>query len=120
MIPSLDISDPMTKLTKIAALSEGWDREGAAPPDNEAIGRAARTVAWAWKQGFQVDDVDADVLGGVAVFIRTGERSVWISIMNGGQGGALFSVRGEVQAHDPFAPSELLPCVAAFLHGTSA
>ena len=39
-------------------------------------------ILWAIDRGFVVSDVSADVLGGVAVYVDSGPRSIWFACMN--------------------------------------
>lgn len=79
----LKVSYQLERLKRLAA---DWDGEGAPKPSRGAIAGASKVVAWVTAAGLEVTDVDADVLGGVAVYLHgsaTG-RSAWIACMNDG------------------------------------
>ncbi|HXX65571.1 MAG TPA: hypothetical protein VEK07_00200 [Polyangiaceae bacterium] len=75
-----------TKLAELAQLEDNWDLEGAPCPNKHAIERADAAVTWAETHGLVVEDVEADVLGGVGVRLSVSpklpRRSAWIALMN--------------------------------------
>lgn len=79
--------EPFTELDKLGELTDGWDGDDAARPNDAAIWSAKANLAKLIHHGLQPDDVDADVLGGVGVvFIgRTNpEHRGWLACMNSG------------------------------------
>jgi hypothetical protein len=68
------------RLTEIKKLDDNWDGEGAPKPSEIALRHARATISWAETVGIKITDVDADALGGVAVWIG----AVWIADTNGG------------------------------------
>ncbi len=100
-------------------LEDGWDGEGAPRPSPQAIARAFNVVAWAEEAGLSVSDVDADVLGGVGVWIRGADRDdrvAWIACMNNGQDALVLSEGKTVRAHAPWS-IEAQAEVSTFLGG---
>ena len=71
----------------LAALPHDWDGEGAPPPTAETLEQAGRAVVWAREKELQLIEVDADVLGGVAVWLgspRHPQRRAWFAFRNDG------------------------------------
>jgi hypothetical protein len=103
-----DVIDPTTQAAlELGTLTDNWDGEGAARPSVEAIERAVLTIQWAKDLGLKVTDVDADVLGGVAVWLGSAahpDRRVWVSCMNNGRDTIVMSNRegvvGQAQLAD--------------------
>lgn len=88
---------PRDMLTALTNLQDNWDDEGAPKPDNDAISRASRILAWAELRSVDVLDVDADVLGGVAVRVwQAPDKVLWLACMNNGQDTAVWSRANEV------------------------
>jgi hypothetical protein len=83
---------PSTLERRISALRDlktNWDGQGAEPPSASAIDTANWVVQALTGSGASPDDIeiDADVLGGVAVWFyppRTGGMRIWIACMNSG------------------------------------
>lgn len=98
-------------------LEDDWDSEGASKPAPRAIGCARAIITAGAQLDIVPDDVDSDVLGGVALyFIGLNERIVWIACMNSGTETIVFSEAGAVVRHATFELS-LLGEVRAFLRG---
>lgn len=95
---ALDALDDLRKL------ADDWDGEGAPRPSDEAIERAKDIVRWACDRGIDLGDaeIDADVLGGVAIWIepRPGRRA-WIACMNSGHDTLVLSDDGVIK-HAPW------------------
>ena len=79
------ISVPNAEFDHLYAFAQNWDGEGADPPSAEAIDRARKIVGAGTSVGFKPQEVDADVLGGVAIWYTVGAKRVWISCMNSRQ-----------------------------------
>ncbi len=47
--------------------------------------RATYWIGRAEEAGFTIDEVDLDVIGGIAVYINKNEKQVWLAIMNSGR-----------------------------------
>ncbi len=120
------MTDPVAaRLAAIEALPEDWDvdpRLGPAPvPDRQALAAARSVVASLREAGVAVDpeDVDADVMGGVAVTLG-GEagRAAWVSLPNGHDGMVIVSTRSPApwNAVAPLTPATLADA-AAYLRG---
>ena len=82
-------------LNALRKLSDGWDGEGAPRPSEEALQRAAAALADLQDSPFDVYDVDADVLGGVALWLNAPGRTrfAWIAIMNSGRATVVLTSR---------------------------
>lgn len=65
----------------LRAVRDDWDEEGAPAPNPEAIARAEAFVA-RLSPTERVRDIDADVLGGVAVYVERDGRLTWHSFLN--------------------------------------
>jgi hypothetical protein len=73
------------QLETFRTYSDNWDEEGAPAPSPDAIARAQKVLDWAEAKGLTVTEVDADVLGGIAIFFASKNRracTVWIACMN--------------------------------------
>lgn len=84
-------------VTKLRELKDGWDGEGAPVVADRAISLALEMVSWAEVHGLLVTDVDADVLGGVAVWVEGpgGGRRAWLSLMNNARDTVLLMENGK-------------------------
>lgn len=72
-------------ITILKNLQPNWDGEGADVPSEESINSAKEIVTWASQNNLDIEDVDADVMGGVAIYLRgVYNRTVWLAIMNSG------------------------------------
>jgi hypothetical protein len=96
-------------LKDVVALEDNWDGEGAPKPSPDALARAADVLRWAESREVEVLDVDADVLGGVAVYVRTVDVStravlVWLACMNSGLTTAVWSM-GDAGTGSALIPS---------------
>jgi hypothetical protein len=106
-------------LDSLGEFPDNWDREGAPSPSVEAITRANGMLKWATEAGLSVTDVDADVLGGVAIWLVGDHgRRVWLSCMNNGHDSVVMSDGRGVVYQAPLAetPRER---VVAFLSGNA-
>jgi hypothetical protein len=74
----------MCTFEELSELKDNWDGEDAPPPTKEAIANARAVVAQAFEVGYDVDEIDADVMGGVAVYITGIGGRTWIACMNSG------------------------------------
>jgi hypothetical protein len=97
----MEFGDQAMTFSDLRALPDDWaDDGGYGPaPAEEAIARAEAIAAEAASVGLAVDDIDADVLGGVSLmfFGASGERSsacLWVSVLNGRPAAFLLSVSG--------------------------
>ena len=68
------------KFTVQDCLEDNWDGEGAEPPSRQALVRAMQVISELTENGTKVEEVDADVRGGVAIYTP----DHWIAIMNDG------------------------------------
>jgi hypothetical protein len=107
------------QVSALQRLQDGWDGEGAPRPSPQAIARAFNVVTWAEDAGLRVSEIDADVLGGVAVWLkgeRGDERAAWIACMNSGEDALVLSEGRTVHAHAPWNTDAQLQ-VTTFLGG---
>ena len=119
---SVNVLDP-TRLARLHGLADDWDEEGAPRPSRPALQRADSVIRWAHESGLVVTDVDADVLGGVGVWLRahpvSPARSVWIACMNNGQDTIVMSEARAVTGHTRWDGSDSAKAtVLDFLKGT--
>lgn len=109
-------------LGSLGSLQDDWDGEGAPKPSGEALQRAQAVMDWAESKGLLVVDLDADVLGGVALYLRASsgaDRQVWIGCMNKGGDTAVMSTSTKVEDHCMFDPeAEGAERVLAYLRET--
>jgi hypothetical protein len=114
-------ADARLRLAALQRAEDGWDGEGAPRPSAEAIARAFGVLNWAERAGLRVSDVDADVLGGVAVWLKgdleANRLSAWIACMNNGHDTVVLSAGDEVHSHGPWNPAGQDETVA-FLAGS--
>lgn len=75
----------LESLSRLLQLTDGWDGEDAPAPSTRSINLAWYIVGLAVDRGLLVTEVDADVLGGVAVWVTDGHVRVWILVMNSGE-----------------------------------
>jgi hypothetical protein len=78
----------------VSRLDDDWDGEGAPRPSPDAVARAANVLDWAEATGVEVDEVDGDVLGGVAIYLQPlwpRAPRIWIACMNTGSDTAVWS-----------------------------
>jgi hypothetical protein len=118
---TVNVLDP-TRLAKLFELEDDWDGEGAPKPSRPALQRADAVVRWAHESGLVMTDVDADVLGGVAVWLRADPmspvRSAWIACMNNGQDTLVLSEARDVTGHAPWDASDAAKAtILDFLRG---
>lgn len=80
------------EIQALAQLASGWDGEGAEPPSRLAIQKAIETVR-SLPEDIRVTDVEADVIGGIALWLEpAGNRPqlesgclAWFGIRNNGK-----------------------------------
>jgi hypothetical protein len=128
-IAALDVAHvhvvKVARFAELSLLQDDWDGEGAARPSIEAIRRASDATTWAHGAGLVVEDIDADVLGGVGLWVRAyahrGARTVWIACMNNGQDTAVLSEGRSVVGHQRWDASEATKAsLGSFLVGERA
>lgn len=76
-------------LAPLSALADGWDGEGAPAPSADSIEAARAVLRDLATHGVEpaAEDVTADVMGGVSVYLygpAGSGRSVWLAFGNGG------------------------------------
>lgn len=72
------------RLVELSAIGEDWDGDGAPSPAPAALARAEAVLRWADANGAEIVDVDADVLGGIAIWLRGAQGRAWVACMNNG------------------------------------
>lgn len=98
-----DRSTPMEQqLEALANYPDNWDDEGAPAPNDDSVVRAREVLLWAHASKLDVFDIDADVLGGIAVYVRKGARQAWIGCMNGKGTTVVLSTTNKVEDHFMF------------------
>lgn len=79
-------SKAVRRLTALAHLEDNWDGEDAPKPAPDALRRAKEIATWAGAHRLAISEIDADVLGGVSVYLRGNSgRKAWIACMNTGE-----------------------------------
>lgn len=95
-------------LNSLRDLKDDWDNEGAPAPSAAAVDLASLIVEQtSGLKGVQVADIDADVLGGVAVWLCSTShpaRRVWISCMNRGKHSVVCMDGATVHTHAALSP----------------
>ena len=86
LIKSEEEKDWQAALGYLKQLKDNWDGEGAMAPSKTTLKKAEDIVYWALKNKLKVKYVDADVLGGAAVFLndKRHQKLVWFSFLNEG------------------------------------
>lgn len=80
------VSELLNAIEHIRSYEADWDGCGADPPNELSLALATEVVTWAKSHNLNIAEIDADVLGGVAIWIDGAlGRSVWISCMNSGE-----------------------------------
>ena len=88
------------RMADLRALSLGWDGDDAPAPSDDAIGKAKEILEWIQRNDLQIDSVDADVLGGVDVYLNgTSGRTAWVAILNSGERSIVLSHNGKATGH---------------------
>ncbi len=102
-VQQLEVGDmthagPASLLEFLRQLPDNWDGADAPKPTPGAIMRAETVFCLVKSGGVQVTDVDADALGGVALWLAgpTPKRSAWLSFMNDGTDTLVLSDNGKV------------------------
>lgn len=74
------------EIENLKNLKDNWDGASAPSPNIAAINRAKNIANWANMNDLDISDIDADVLGGVAIYLqsRISKRKAWISCLNKG------------------------------------
>ncbi len=75
-------------LIKLQSYQDNWDCRGASKPSLVSIEKAKIVIDWAILNNIDIGEVDADVLGGVAIYLinkNNSECFVWISCRNNGE-----------------------------------
>lgn len=67
------------KVQELQRLPYNWDFEGADPPNENAAKNAIDFIHWALENDLEISDIDADVLGGIAIWIGD---NIWVSCLN--------------------------------------
>jgi hypothetical protein len=128
-LPAWRAPAAVPELEALAQLSDDWDAEGAPAPSAETLQAARVLVENAHRIGLPVLDIDADVLGGVGVWLSwppdhpdgQAERWTWLSCMNSGaRTVTLFAKRDGVVGSRAFRDGDAvaeLERVKAFLVG---
>jgi hypothetical protein len=96
-------------LKELISLEEGWDGEQppSPVPSPYSIWFARCIAKWALTKDYTIIDVDADVIGGTAVYLAHGqpdERQVWISCLNDKEPFVLASNGKEIVYSEEFEP----------------
>ena len=109
-----------TKLASLFSLDDDWDGEGAPRPSTQALGRADHVIRWAHENGLVVTEVDADVLGGVAVRLQAHVlrpvRTAWVACMNNSRDTLVMSEDGRgVVSHEAWGGTDSESRVWSFL-----
>jgi hypothetical protein len=88
-----DHQSHLLSFDRLARLEYDWDGDGAEIPAAQVIERARATILLAEQNSLTIGDIDPDVLGGVAILLRStdGSREVWVAIMNNGHDSAIAS-----------------------------
>jgi hypothetical protein len=73
----------------IKKLQPNWDSEGAEVPSEKSIHMALDVLQWAQQKNVKVLSIDADVLGGMAIYL-TGTYIVWVCILNNSSYGIIY------------------------------
>lgn len=86
---------------RLRALSPNWDDEGAPVPSEIAINKAKDIFDWVNQHGLTVESVDADVLGGVAIYLdEVNDKSTWIAIRNDGATSIIIRHDNKINGYD--------------------
>jgi hypothetical protein len=85
--------------SELEALEPNWDDEGAPTPSADAVSKAVDIVTWAERNGLLVESVDPDVLGGVAIYMKSAapRQRAWVSILNNGRRSIVIDADGSIK-----------------------
>lgn len=106
------------RLKALHEVQADWDDEGAPAPAPTAIENAITAFLGAMDHGLDPDEVEPDVLGGVALrfFSRVSRRQVWVSCLNNGSTSFIMADVSDIRTGSgevaPFWPE-----IAGFLRG---
>ena len=93
--------DTKKQFARIAKLKDGWDGDNAPAPSIVALYNANQIVNLAIENGLTIRDADADVIGGIGIWIKSHsskQKEVWVSCLNGGQRSAVL-IQDEHMVH---------------------
>lgn len=96
---------------RLGNLQDNWDGEGAPAPSPAAIEQARQIVSWLVLNHVPVAEIDADVLGGIAIWVLPAAgRTAWVACMNDGARTLVSSDNGAVSSAtwNPAAQASLL------------
>lgn len=93
VLTSKDITPASDQLAHLRGLEVGWDAEDAPPPSLTALTLAEQVITNLASLGVLPFEIDADVLGGIALWFESADHSrrVWVSCMNQGTGTVVFT-----------------------------
>lgn len=83
------------RIKELQRLPYDWDDEGAPPPSDLAAQEARDALEKLLGLGFDLgpEDVDADVLGGLGMYLMSDHRLVWLAFRNSGAAHAILDDR---------------------------
>ena len=95
ILDSSNAQGALAQLEHLHSLQLGWDGDDASPPNRGAISHARDVIIAALRLGLVPFEVDADVLGGVAIWYEShdGLHRVWVACMNDNSATVLFKKR---------------------------
>lgn len=89
----MDLTEINEKFAALELLEDNFDDEGAEKPNEIAFKAAYEVVGWAFENWLDITDIDADVLGGIAVWLG---NIIWISCSNRGSVTATINHSGKI------------------------
>lgn len=112
-------------LNPLRILEEGWDGEDSPVPNADAFRHAEEILVEARLRGYEPLEIDADVLGGIALYFSApaghaegeAERWAWIACMNTGGRTVTLRARGAEHAVTRQYHAGMFDHVAGFLQG---
>ncbi len=76
----------MMRLIRLRELPLNWDGENSPVPSDESISKAKDIIDWINQFNLNIDSIEPDVLGGVAIYLNgINNRMAWVSILNNGK-----------------------------------